>query len=72
MAYTREDAVAFIEAMRMTVEGKVGFKWMTAKLELLGAYVDELAAENERVHAYLDATGTRADFDAFAAQAGRE
>ncbi len=70
MQYTKDEALAFIDAIRMTIAGKVGFRWMTEKLAALGAYVESVAAENERLHAYLDATGGQADFEAFAAGSG--
>jgi hypothetical protein len=63
--YTKDEALAFIEAMRLTIAGKVGFKWMTEKLALLSAYIDSLAAENERLNAFLDEAGIRADYESF-------
>jgi len=63
--YTKDEALAFIEAMRLTIAGKVGFKWMTEKLALLSVYVESLAAENERLNAYLDGAGIRAEYESF-------
>jgi len=53
--YTRDDALAFIEAMRLTVEGKVGFKWMSEKLSDLSLYVQRIAEENERLKERIEA-----------------
>lgn len=66
--YTRDEAMAFIEAMRLTIAGKVGFSWMVAKLAALSAFIETLADENERMNAFLDDTGARADYDAFVAR----
>jgi hypothetical protein len=62
---SKEEVLAFIDAMRLTLEGKVGFKWVVDKLSGLSAYIESLSADNERMNAYLDAAGLRDDFDAF-------
>jgi len=64
---TREEALVFVDAMRLTIEGKVGFKWMTERLSDLREYLDALADENERLNAFIDASGTRDDYAAFVA-----
>jgi hypothetical protein len=64
---TKDEALAFIHATRMTLEGKVGFKWLVEKLSELAAYVERIAAENERLHAHLDAAGMREDYESFCA-----
>jgi hypothetical protein len=61
--YTRDDALAFIDAMRLTLEGKVGFKWLVERMAALRAYVESIAAENEQLNAYLDRTGARDDYE---------
>ena len=47
--FTKGEALAFIDAMRRTIEGKTGFKWYAEKLSDLSAYVQALADENERL-----------------------
>ena len=66
----REEALAFIESMRLTIAGRDGFHWMETKLSDLAVYVDGLAAENERLNAFLDSEGRRADFGVFDASRG--
>ena len=65
--YTRDEALTFIEAMRLTLAGKVGFKWLVEKLSDLSGYIESLSAENDRINAYLDEAGTRTDYDAYCA-----
>ena len=62
---SKEDMLAFIDAMRVTLEGRVGFKWVVDKLSGLSAYIESLSADNERMRAYLDAAGLGDDFEAF-------
>ncbi|MHB1342053.1 MAG: hypothetical protein ACYC77_09580 [Coriobacteriia bacterium] len=64
---TKEEAVTFIQAMRLTLEGKVGFKWMIEKLASLSAYIATVSAENERLNAFIDSTNARGDYEAFRA-----
>jgi len=61
--YTRDEAMAFIEAMRITLEGKVGFRWLVDKLADLRDYVETLAEENESLKAFLDGTGAREAYE---------
>ena len=68
--YTKAEALAFIDATRLTIEGKTGFRWMAEKLGDLSAFIESMAAENERMSAYLDHAGARADFEAFCAARG--
>ena len=42
--------------------------WLGEKLDLLAGYVKSTAAENESLHAYLDETGTRDEFESFRAR----
>lgn len=65
--YTRDEALAFIEAMRLTLSGKTGFKWLVERLSGLAAYVDYLSAENEQLNAYLDWAKARGDYDSYVA-----
>jgi hypothetical protein len=64
---TKDEALAFIEAMRLTIAGKTGFKWMTERLSDLGAYVVTVAAENERLNGFIDASGARDDYESYRA-----
>ena len=63
--YTKDEALAFIGAMRLTLVNRVGFKWMVEKLSSLATYIDSLAAENERLNAYVDWAHARGDYEAF-------
>jgi hypothetical protein len=63
--YTKDEALTFIEAMRLTLSGKVGFKWLTEKLSDLAAYIESITAENERLNAYVDSVGSKADYEAY-------
>jgi len=70
--YTKDEALAFIEAIRLTLGDRVGFHWLADKLSGLAAYVAATAAENEALNAYVDQAGTRADYESFLARkAGR-
>jgi hypothetical protein len=65
--YTKDEALAFIEAMRLTIAGKTGFKWMTERLSDLGAYITAVSADNEELNRYIDATGEREDYETYRA-----
>ncbi len=65
--YTKDEALAFVEAIRLMIDGKVGFKWFSERLSGLSGYIESVAAENERLNAYLDATGVRGDYEAYSA-----
>jgi hypothetical protein len=62
---TKDEALAFVEAMRLQLNGKVGFSWMVGKLSGLGAYIGSLADENARMRAYLESTGERDGFESY-------
>ncbi len=66
--YTKDEALAFIDAMRLTLEGKVGFKWLVEKLSGLAAYIESINAENERLNAYLDSANSRHDYESYCAE----
>ena len=61
--FTKDEALAFIESMRLTLVNRVGFKWMVEKLSALAAYVESITAENERLNAYVDGAGARGDYE---------
>lgn len=65
--YTKDEALAFINAIRLSLDGKVGFKWLVEKLSDLAAYIESVAAENERLNAYLDWTNARDDYESYRA-----
>lgn len=64
--YSKDEALAFIEAMRLTIKGKVGFKWMVAKLSDLSGYIESVAGDNARLYSYLDHANARADYESYA------
>lgn len=72
MQYTKDEAVAFIQAMRLAVTGKVGFKWMVDKLAQLSAYIEATADENRRLNDYLDQANARSDYEAYLAALGSD
>lgn len=63
---TKDEVLAFIDAMRRTLEGKVGFKWLVERLSDITAYVESITAENERLNAFIDSAGSRAGYEAYA------
>jgi hypothetical protein len=63
--YTKDEALVFIKAIRLTLGGKVGFKWLVDRLSDLGAYIEFITAENERLNAYLDWANSRDDYDSY-------
>ena len=65
--YSRDEALAFIESMRLTVADKTGFRWLGDKLSRLAGYVDGVSAENELLNGFVDQTGVRDEFEAYRA-----
>ncbi len=65
--FTTAEALAFIDAIRGNLEGKVGFKWFVERLSLLSGYVESTAAENVQLNAYLGWADARDDYEAFCA-----
>lgn len=65
--FTKEEALAFIDAMRLTLTGKTGFKWLVEKLSDLAAYIESLAAENGQLNDYLDWAHAREDYESYSA-----
>jgi cell shape-determining protein MreC len=54
VAYTKDDALAFIESLRLLLGDRAGFKWLADKLSELASYIEPIAAENERLSAEND------------------
>ena len=65
--YTKDEALAFVNAIRLTLDGKVGYRWLVEKLSHLAAYIESIAAENERLNAYVDDANARDDYDSYCA-----
>jgi hypothetical protein len=63
--FTRDEALAFVDSIRLTLGNRVGFKWLAEKLLVLSAYVESTASENERLNAYLDWANARADYESY-------
>jgi hypothetical protein len=63
--YTKAEALAFIEAIRLMLVKRVGFGWMVERLSTLAAYIESIAAENERLNAYLDQADARDDYESY-------
>lgn len=66
-AYAKEEALAFVDAIRLTIQGKTGFKWMAEKLTDLSSFIDSMGAENQALNAYVDEAGLRDEFEAYRA-----
>lgn len=64
--FTKDDAVAFVDSLRLTVANRTGFQWMTARLMALAVYLESIASENASMSAYLDSTHTREDYETWA------
>ena len=64
---TKDEALAFIQAMSLLPGDKVGFKWLVEKLADLSAYVESVAGENEQLHAYLDSVDGQEGYRAYCA-----
>ncbi|MDO9557331.1 MAG: hypothetical protein Q7J82_07105 [Coriobacteriia bacterium] len=65
--YTKDDALTCIESMRLMLGNRVGFKWLVEKLSHLAAYIESIAAKNERLNAYLDWANARDDYESYCA-----
>lgn len=65
--YSKDEALAFLEATRRLLGERVGFKWLVEKLRGLSDYIESLASENERLNDYLDCTNARADYESYLA-----
>ncbi len=62
-AFARDEALAFVEAIRLNLVGKTGYRWFVERLVSLSEYIESIAAENARLHAYLEESGSRDDYD---------
>jgi uncharacterized protein (DUF2164 family) len=69
--YTKEEALAFVEAIRLSLAGRTGFKWLVERLSSLAGYIESTSADNERLNAYIDSSGARADFESYREQEPR-
>jgi hypothetical protein len=69
--YSKDEALAFVEAIRLNLSGKVGFKWFVDRLGGLAAYIEAIADENERLNAYLDQADARGDYERYRGTADR-
>jgi hypothetical protein len=66
-AFTKGEALAFVEAIRLNLDGKTGFKWFVERLSFLADYIESTAAENQRLNAYLDSADARDDYESYCA-----
>ncbi|MDP2300180.1 MAG: hypothetical protein Q8M55_05645 [Actinomycetota bacterium] len=65
--FTRDEALAFIESLRLIIGDRTGFKWLAEKLSRLTRYVESIAAENERLNEFIDLSGVRTDYESYRA-----
>lgn len=64
-AFTKDEALAFIDAMRLNLRGRTGFKWFVDRLSHLSEYVESTASENAQLNGFVDSIGARADFEEY-------
>jgi hypothetical protein len=70
--YTKDEALAFIGAIRAGLGDRVGFRWLVERLSLLTDYVESTATENELLNAYIDREGAREAYESFRAASSDE
>lgn len=70
--FTGDEALAFIESLRLTLAGKTGFVWLATKLERLATYVARLTEESERMRAFIEAKGLTDEYRGLDAPHGSE
>ncbi len=63
-----EDAVAFIDGLRLMLRDRPGFGWLDRKLALLRQGVEALHDEVESMRAFLDERGMRSDYERWRAR----
>ena len=68
--YSKDEALAFVDAIRSMLTGKAGFKWLVERLSDLTAYIETTAAENEQLNGFVDSTGARDEFEHYRAAHG--
>lgn len=66
--YSKDEALAFLEATRRLLGERVGFKWLVEKLAGLSDYLESLATENESLNTYLDVRNVRTDYESYLAE----
>ena len=59
--YTTDEALAFIESLRLTIGDRVGFRWIAAKLDRLAEHIARMAEENTRLRERLEQAGVGSD-----------
>lgn len=64
-AFTKDEALAFIDAIRLNLRGRTGFRWFIERLSHLAEYVESTASENAQLNGFVDSIGARADFEEF-------
>jgi hypothetical protein len=52
--YGTEDALAFVDSMRLMLAGKTGFMWLGQKLEALTDYIERTDAERTRLRSEVE------------------
>lgn len=65
-ALTKDEALAFVEALRLQIDGKTGFGWFAERLSSLTEYMEKSAAKEARFNAYLDWADCRDDYEGYA------
>ncbi|MDI6692552.1 MAG: hypothetical protein QMD76_04490 [Anaerosomatales bacterium] len=52
-----DEAVAFVESLRLMSRGRAGFQWLDAKLEELEHVIARLAEENRALRSFVESRG---------------
>ncbi|MDI6712744.1 MAG: hypothetical protein QMD96_05840 [Anaerosomatales bacterium] len=63
-----EDAVAFIDGLRLMLRDRPGFGWLERKLASLRRSVETLQSEADRMRAFLDERGLTSDYERWRAR----
>lgn len=67
------EAEAFVASLRLTLTGRVGFRWLDEKLIALAEHIAGQAVERRAMDAYLDERALREDFETWrASRPGKE
>lgn len=63
--YTKNDALAFVDSIRILMANRTGFKWLMVDLDQLTAYIESSADENESMKEYLQEVNGVDDFEKY-------
>lgn len=58
-----EDALEFIDGLRLMLQKKPGFRWLDAKLESLRRWAEDLACEEQRLRSFVHERGLMPEYE---------